>query len=56
MTVINNLRLSLDELRSLALEAFKKSPETQYLGLLIVAELAVQKGRAQLTREHRDIW
>lgn len=42
----------MDELRSLALEAFKKSPETQYLGLCnLVAELAVQKGLAANPQE-----
>jgi len=45
MTVISDPQISLDELRTLVLEAFKKSPETQYVSLCnSVAQLAVQKG------------
>ncbi|MFO0794185.1 MAG: hypothetical protein U0586_08965 [Candidatus Brocadiaceae bacterium] len=39
-----NLSIPLSELRSLALETFKKNPETQYLDLCSdVADLAIEK-------------
>jgi hypothetical protein len=41
---INNLNLSLNELKPLVLEAFKRSPQTQYLSLCNnVASIAVEK-------------
>jgi hypothetical protein len=41
---INNLSLSLSELKPLVLEAFKRSPQTQYLNLCnAVASIAIEK-------------
>ncbi len=41
---IDNINLSLDELRSLVLDAFKKTPQTQYLNICNeVANIAVEK-------------
>ncbi len=43
--MINNLNMPLSELSPLVLEAFKRSPQTQYLGLCnMVASIAVEKG------------
>lgn len=42
---VNNINMPLSELRPLVLEAFKRSPQTQYIGLCNeVATIAVEKG------------
>lgn len=45
MSQIEKLNVPYEEIRSLVLEALKRKPETQYVGLCYeVGNLAVQKG------------